>query len=159
MCFCWCCMSKQDFTDKIGPKNVFKVKALLTTHLWVYYILMHDALVWETILRQSLVCVHIFGCLWENKNHCLLRLRKLPLPFFPPRSPALPAFIDRPSADYWSVNLYQMIIAMSFSNAESQCVCIISFILAAPLRAFVQKESDRTEIFFSAMLFRQFLSL
>ena len=94
-------------------KLVLKVKVLLTGHLRAYYFVMYYASVCEAILRYSLVCEDICVCLWVNKNHCLVRLRNISLPLFSPlRSQSLPARIDRPSADYWSMNLYKMIITI-----------------------------------------------
>lgn len=118
-CSCWCYSSKWGgaltrWAPLLTPENfVFKVKVLLTGHLWAYDFLMHYASVFEAILRYSLACEHICVCLWVNKNHCSVRLRNIPLPLFSPlRSQSLPARIDRPSADYWSMNLYKMIITI-----------------------------------------------
>lgn len=123
-CCCWCYRSK--WAPLLPQKPVFKVRMLLTAHLWAYNYLMHYALVCEAILSESLVRVHICVCLWENKNHCLVRLRNIPLPLLSTDESIAPGSYRQTLC--WLL-IYEFVQYdnnnMSFSVVGSWCVCLI----------------------------------
>lgn len=115
--------------DETGPKNLCSRSRCCW--LATYGLITFNALrlsVWSNFKVVPSVCTHL--CLPVSEKKSLFGPPKeySPPPFSPLRSLSLPAHINRPSADYWSMNLYNMIITICFSSGI--VMCLFNFVIS-----------------------------